>query len=105
MMAAANNPVTLIKVAMGDRTLTFHGRFAQTLHDLIERGEEGVTSIERPGARIAHYIFVIRREGITIETVRVPHGGAFAGWHGLYVLREPLEVVEVKRFKEVANDA
>lgn len=71
------------------------GRCAWTLDALICAGDKGVTPIERPAPRWSHYVDILRdRHGLNIETVEERHGGPFKGWHGRYVLRSDVEVVE-----------
>ena len=71
------------------------GRYAWTLAALVEAGERGVTPIDRPAPRWSHYVDILRdREGLDIETVEERHGGPFRGWHGRYVLRTPVEIIE-----------
>ncbi len=83
-----------LETEQGER-LTLRGREAWAMHQLIRAGENGVTPIERPAPRWSHYIMQLRRRGLEIETVRLQHGGAFAGHHGRYVLRTPVKVVSV----------
>ena len=71
------------------------GRFAWTLDALVTAGDKGVTPIERPAPRWSHYIDILRdREGLAIDTVEEKHAGPFAGWHGRYVLKSPVQVIE-----------
>ena len=71
------------------------GRYAWTLGKLIDAGDGGVTPIERPAPRWSHYVDILRdREGLEIETIEERHGGAYRGWHGRYVLRSPVIVIE-----------
>lgn len=71
------------------------GRYAWTLNALVEAGERGVTPIDRPAPRWSHYVDILRdREGLSIETIEEKHGGPFRGWHGRYVLRTPVEILE-----------
>jgi hypothetical protein len=70
------------------------GRFAWALATLIEAGERGATPIERPAPRWSHYVHILRREGFAIETIEERHGGPYRGWHGRYVLRSSVAVVE-----------
>jgi hypothetical protein len=87
-------PVVRLKVALGERELTFEGREADTLNRLIVRGEAGLTSIENHGPRISQYVMKVRRAGIAVEMIREPHDGGFPGKHGSYFLRSPLRVLE-----------
>lgn len=91
------NPVVAMKVRHGERLLAVTGRKAFTLAKLIERGDGGMTAFDDVGPRLSHYVFGLRRDGITIETVPERHGGPFAGEHARYVLRSPLSVMEVTR--------
>ena len=78
---------------VGDREITVRGRDAETLHRLIEAGDQGVSGIERVGPRLSHYIFKLRRSGFGIVTFEEKHGGAFAGYHGRYKLISQVEVI------------
>jgi hypothetical protein len=80
----------------GGITKTFDGRFAWTLLRLIEAGENGVTPMERPAPRWSAYVFVLRREGLVIETIEERHSGPYAGRHGRYVLRTAVVVIDRK---------
>jgi hypothetical protein len=89
---------TRITIALADGTrLTFKGREAWTLDKLIEAGPQGVRPIDRPAPRWSHYVMMIRRAGLIVETIRETHGGAFAGHHGRYVLHTPVTVVSIHR--------
>ncbi|EIM26660.1 winged helix domain-containing protein [Microvirga lotononidis] len=95
-------PTVSLDVQVGERTLSFKGRVAWALQNLIDRGERGVTPIDTPGPRWSHYIFVLRGFGLTIETINESHGGPFSGTHARYVLRTPVTVLKDKRFGEAA---
>lgn len=69
------------------RTITVTGRVKWALEALIRAGVQGMTSLENPGTRLSHYIFVLRRKGVLIDTAIEEHGGAFPGTHARYVLR------------------
>jgi hypothetical protein len=73
---------------------TFEGRFAWALLALVEAGEYGITPIERPAPRWSHYVYVLRRAGIVIETIEERHAGPYAGRHGRYVLRTAVVVID-----------
>jgi hypothetical protein len=79
--------------------LTFTGREAWTLRRLIEAGSAGVTTIDHPAPRWSHYIFKLRRAGLTITTEYEAHTGPFPGTHGRYRLETPVTVI---RAAEVA---
>ncbi|SFJ72271.1 winged helix domain-containing protein [Bradyrhizobium sp. cf659] len=81
-----------IRMPSGSR-LTFAGREAWTLQRLIDAGPRGVTTIDHPAPRWSHYIFKLRRAGLTITTEYEPHRGSFPGTHGRYRLETPVIVV------------
>ena len=92
--------VLKITIQLGDNpnaVMTFKGRYAWTLHNLIEAGKRGCTPIENPAPRWSHYVMILRRAGIAIETIEEAHGGAYKGFHGRYVLRVQLTVLAVKK--------
>ncbi|MGK6313701.1 winged helix domain-containing protein [Neorhizobium sp. DT-125] len=76
--------------------IMFVGREAWACRELIKAGERGVSSLHHIGPRLAHYCMKIRRAGLTVEMVKTPHAGSFAGWHGVYFLRSKLRVIEDK---------
>jgi hypothetical protein len=73
----------------------FKGRFAWMLASLIDVGDRGLTTIERPAPRISHYVYRLRRDGVGIASVEEKHAGAYAGRHVRYRLTVP--VVELRR--------
>ncbi len=81
----------------GPHQMTFEGREAWALGQLITVGEQGVAPIHRPAPRWSHYVHMLRKAGLDIETIHEPHGGPFSGHHGRYVLRS-----QVKLLHEVA---
>lgn len=68
-------------------TIEAKGREAWALYRLTEAGPRGCTPIEQPAPRWSAYVHRLRALGLPIETLHEPHGGAFAGTHGRYVLR------------------
>jgi hypothetical protein len=62
---------------------------------LIAAGDKGATPIDHPGPRWPHYLHVLRREGLAIETVEERDGPPFPGRHARYVLRSAVEVVSI----------
>ncbi len=94
----SSNPVVRITVETGGGSqMTAVGRDAWALFELLEAGERGVTPLDQPAPRWSHYIFKFRRAGLIIETVDEKHGGAYSGTHARYVLRTPVQVVEIIR--------
>jgi hypothetical protein len=77
----------------GPRRMTFEGREAWALGQLMAAGERGVTPIHRPAPRWSHYIHMLRKAGLDIETIHEPHGGPFSGHHGRYVLRSKVKML------------
>ena len=69
------------------------GRDAWALEQLLAAGEGGCTPITDPGPRWSHYVCKLRKKGLEIETVEVPHAGPYPGCHGRYVLRSVCRVV------------
>lgn len=92
---------TKIVIKIGDQPdlVTLTGRQAWCVDRLVTAGESGITSIESPGARVAHFVFLLRKEqGLSIETEREQHTGPYPGGHGRYRLRTPVKIIarEVK---------
>ena len=77
----------------GERSVK--GRFAWALVRLVGAGENGCTPIDYPGPRWSHYVHVLRRTGLEIETVQEKHAGPYPGRHARYVLRSAVEVVSI----------
>ncbi|SPF81136.1 winged helix domain-containing protein [Pseudoprimorskyibacter insulae] len=63
------------------------GRNRWALENLRRAGITGCTPITNPAPRWSHYIHQLRELGVQIETIPEPHGGAYPGTHGRYVLR------------------
>lgn len=80
----------------GRGTLTFEGRTAWALDQLIKAGAGGCTPITHPGPRWAAYVLKLRKAGLIIETIHERHDGPFPGNHGRYVLRTPVEIVDAR---------
>jgi hypothetical protein len=78
----------------GGRVASFVGREAWTLRHLIAAGARGLTTIDHPPPRWSHYIFELRRAGLTLSTGFENHGGAFPGHHGRHRLETPVTVVD-----------
>lgn len=71
---------------------TVSGRIAWALEQLIGAGSRGCTLVTHPAPRWSHYVHMLRKGGIEIETVREPHGGPFPSMHARYVLRSHIKV-------------
>lgn len=81
-----------VHVLDGD-TLSFEGRVAWALDQLIKAGKSGCTPITHPGPRWSAYVLKLRRAGLIVETIYERHGGPFSGNHARYVLRTPVTVI------------
>ena len=86
--------VVKLKVAIGVRELTFKGRVAWALDNLVKAGERGCTPIDHPGPRWSDYVLKLRRDGVGVETVHESHKGAYSGTHARYVLASPVEILD-----------
>jgi hypothetical protein len=91
-----NGIATLIRFRLDGRDRSAKGRDAWALAELVKAGPDGCTPITHPGPRWSGYVLKLRKMGVNIETVTEKHGGTFAGHHARYVLRSPIEVLEVK---------
>ncbi|OYW61983.1 MAG: hypothetical protein B7X99_12150 [Rhizobiales bacterium 17-65-6] len=78
----------------GGKVITVNGRAAWALDQLHKAGDRGLTPVSHPAPRWSHYVWLLRAEGVVIETVDEPHAGAFAGTHARYILRTPVVVLE-----------
>lgn len=85
--------VVAIPAETGEAVLSFAGRDAWALRELLRSGAEGCTPIEHPAPRWSGYVHKLRRAGLAIETLHERHGGPFPGLHARYVLRSPVRVV------------
>jgi hypothetical protein len=105
----ARQSIRKVRVRIGDLAgpeHIFEGREAWAFTRLIQVGDTGLTSIEEPGVRLAHYIMKIRRAGIAVEMVRDKNlVGAYGGTFGRYFLRTPIVVIETIRHGEAADVA
>lgn len=72
------------------------GRDAWALRALAQAGTRGCTPIDTPGPRWSAYVHKLRKAGFTIETVHEQHEGPFSGTHARYVLRNEVNIQEVK---------
>jgi hypothetical protein len=92
-----SDAIRKLKVRIGDAggpVHTFEGREAWALTRLLEVGTAGLTSIDEPGTRLAHYVMKIRRAGIAVEMVREQNRGPYGGNFGRYFLRTPVTILE-----------
>lgn len=74
--------------------ITIVGRNADTLEKLLAAGKHGLTTIEYPAPRVAHYIYRLRGMGFVIETIDEAHGGAFPSHHARYRLLSKVEILQ-----------
>jgi hypothetical protein len=76
-------------IETSDAPLTLHlkGRLAWTMLELVNAGDKGITPLHNPAPRVSHYVMILRRKGVVIETEMQSHGGAFPGEHGVYRLK------------------
>jgi hypothetical protein len=81
------------RVLPDGHTFTVTGRAAWMLQQLMAADKTGVTAAQHPGARIAHYVFLLRREGLIIETIHESHGGPFPGSHARYRLASDVSII------------
>jgi hypothetical protein len=73
---------------------TFVGREAWTLRRLVEAGPRGVATIDHPAPRWSHYVYKLRKAGLSISMDYETHKGDFPGKHGRYRWETPVAVVE-----------
>jgi hypothetical protein len=86
---------TTIKIRLPNGSQqTFVGREAWTLRRLVEAGRRGVTTIGHPAPRWSHYVYKLRKAGLSISTDYESHKGDFPGKHGRYRLETSVTVVE-----------
>jgi hypothetical protein len=91
-------PVVEITASVdGKPAQTFFGRRAWALHHLVEAGDAGCTPITTPGPRWSDYVFKLRRDGVSVETLDEKHGGSFSGLHARYCLRSKVHVLKTIR--------
>lgn len=85
------------KIQTGDVPLELNlkGRLAWTLLELQKAGQGGISSLQNPAPRISHYVLVLRRKGVQIETIRQAHKGPFPGIHGVYRLSSEVSIEPV----------
>lgn len=89
-----DNRLITIRIEPDGRILRIGGRAGWFLRKLIGFGKRGCTPADFPaGLRLAHYAYLLRREGLIIETEHEAHGGDYPGHHARYRLRT--EVTEI----------
>lgn len=69
------------------RFIVVKGRDRWALENLIQAGRKGCTPIDQPGPRWSAYVFNLRKQGVSIETLHESHEGPFPGHHARYVLQ------------------
>ncbi|WP_394706058.1 hypothetical protein [uncultured Cohaesibacter sp.] len=85
-----------VRLSVGGDTkdLTFKGRDAWALNELVNAGAKGCTPINQPAPRWSAYVKKLRDAGIRIETVHESHKGPFPGTHGRYVLTSSITIIK-----------
>jgi len=68
------------------------GRELWALIKLKAVGATGCTAAQVGAARLAAYIFKLRKRGVWIETICEANRGEFPGSHARYVLRSVVEI-------------
>ncbi|MBZ0262981.1 MAG: hypothetical protein K8F90_20535 [Hyphomicrobiales bacterium] len=76
--------------------LAINGRAAWCLAQLVTTGQKGFTTLERPAPRISHYVFLLRKCGLPVQTIEEPHGGTYRGTHARYRLDVPLVILDAE---------
>ena len=89
-------PISTVRYQLNGIERTISGRIAWALAELAKAGANGCTPIDTPGPRWSDYVYKLKKEGISVETVTEKHGGAFAGHHARYVLRSPVQILETE---------
>ncbi|RWB99028.1 MAG: hypothetical protein EOQ56_19265 [Mesorhizobium sp.] len=85
----------LVRIEPDGRTKRLDGRAAWMMRKLVDAGKRGVSPLDLPaGVRVAHYIFLIRREGFIVSTEHESHGGSFPGTHARYRLETAVTILE-----------
>ncbi|MER9533016.1 hypothetical protein NKI89_24865 [Mesorhizobium sp. M0309] len=93
-LTARKSTVT-VRIEPDGRTKRLANRAAWMMRKLVEAGARGVTPLDLPtGVRVAHYIFLIRREGFIVSTAHESHGGDFCGTHARYRLETPVTILD-----------
>lgn len=84
-----------VRTEDGERHIFPEGRNAWALDNLIRAGAEGCTAIDNPGPRWAAYVFKLKTVfGLNIETRHEEHHGPYKGWHGRYILKDDVRIIE-----------
>ncbi|MBZ9888963.1 hypothetical protein LB559_13520 [Mesorhizobium sp. BR1-1-3] len=99
---AKSNPVSpskkstvTVRIEPDGRIKRLDGRAAWMMRKLVEAGKRGVSPLDLPtGVRVAHYIFLLRKDGFTVSTQHESHGGQFPGTHALYRLETEVTILE-----------
>jgi len=90
----ADKYVITVRVEHDGLSLTFKGRDAWALRELMDAGDLGVTPLDTPGPRWSGYVHKLRGAGLVIETIHESHRGPFPGTHARYVLRSTVTVLD-----------
>jgi hypothetical protein len=92
---APTKSTVTVRIEPDGRTKRLDGRAAWMMRKLVDAGRRGVSPLDLPaGIRVAHYIFLIRREGFIVSTEHESHGGSFPGTHARYRLETPVTIID-----------
>jgi hypothetical protein len=84
------------KILGADRVCEVEGQEARTLAALHDAGDAGITAlgVSTWALRLAHYVMKLKKLGLSIDMVREKHAGPVPGWHGRYILRSGVQILE-----------
>lgn len=84
------------KILGADRICEVEGQEARTLAALHDAGATGITALEVStwALRLAHYVMKLKKLGLSIDMVREKHSGPVPGWHGRYILRSQVSILD-----------
>ena len=104
-MSNQSDKITLLRYRLNGAEHVARGRAAWALQQLIAAGAKGCTPIDQPAPRWSHYTWLLRRDGVAIETIHESHGGAYAGHHARYRLNSDIQVIETQTARDAQRVA
>lgn len=92
----SNRITTRFRIAGDQQIREVEGQEARTLNALVTAGSAGITSLDIStwALRTSHYIYKLRKLGLSIDMEREPHAGPVPGKHGRYRLRTAIQILE-----------